>query len=150
MLKFKLALIINLVLEFWKSLEYPGRYNKNKVLRTNQSAPGILAFLRKKNYFAIFGKISLFANFEAMFCDFISKTVRLQLQQGREQHNFVSVAINSFFRQLPQLQLQQGQKHNLYLLQFQLQRLLKPLTATGTNFAASDPVSAAVYAKKDI
>ena len=108
-------------------------------------------FEEKKLFCHFWQKITFFADFDSRFSDFISKTVLLQLQQCREQLNLSLLQLMAFLRQpLPQLQLQQGQYHNLYLLQLQLQRLLKPLSATGTNFAASDLVAVAVRAKKDI
>ena len=70
----------------------------------------ILAFLRKKNILPFLAKTHFFADFEARFSVFISKTVRLQLQQCPEQLNLSLLQLMAFLRQpLPQLQLQQGQ-----------------------------------------
>ena len=118
-----------------------------KTLKINFSP--ILAFLSKKIYFAIFGKKSLFfADFEARFSDFISKTVLQQLQQCREQPNLSLLQLMAFLKAaLTPTATATGTVSQFVSVAV---AVTVTVTATGTNFAASNLVAVAVCAKKDI
>ena len=68
-----------------------------KTLKNNFSP--ILAFFEKKIILPFLAKNHFFADFEARFSDFISKTVRLQ--QGREQPNLSLLQLMAFLKAVP-------------------------------------------------
>ena len=107
-------------------------------------------FSEKKNILPFLAKIHFFLLISRRGSVIYLQNCAAATATGSGASQFLSVAINGFFlrQPLPQKQLQQGELHNLYLLQLQLERQLKPLTVTGTNFDASYPVAVAVSAKK--